>query len=150
MLASSPHDLCPIERLYEKVLTDTFTIQAYETKAASNAGANAREHRAWLQKHSPDEVRVANNARTQLSRIASQPVPAGRKHQLTRAYHRLRDERVSKRPQTPYSIFFNERLASGDFQGVKMSDAAKEAGTEWKALSEAEKKVCASSLCFVL
>jgi hypothetical protein len=50
------------------------------------------------------------------------------------------DRRVS----TPnaYNIFYVERWSGGDMKGIKVTDAAKLIGNEWKTLTAAEKKVC--------
>lgn len=130
--------------------TNHITLQEYQTTANNNKTHNARTHTTWLEKYTPDTVRLANNARRQLSRIAIQPLPAGRKHHLTRAYHRLKDVRILKKPQSAYSQFIVERYASGDFQGATIAKSAGQLRDEWKALGEGEKQVCFSFSFLVL
>jgi len=54
----------------------------------------------------------------------------------------LKDERAPKKPRTPYLVFSTERWASGDFKNLKVAEAGKLIGAEWKALSTDEAKVC--------
>jgi hypothetical protein len=55
---------------------------------------------------------------------------------------KLVDDRHPKGLTPTYTYFFTERMASGDFKGIKLQDYSKLIGEEWKALSAGEKKVC--------
>lgn len=56
----------------------------------------------------------------------------------------LQDDRQVKGPRYPYNLFFQQRMQSGDLKGLKLSEAAKLIGREWKGLTADEKKVCRS------
>lgn len=56
----------------------------------------------------------------------------------------IKDERRVKRPMPPFVQFTLNRHASGDFKRMKLPDASKLIGQEWKALSSDEKKVSLS------
>ena len=51
-----------------------------------------------------------------------------------------------KRPIGAYIEFSKDRHASGDFRNMNIKEAAQLIGKEWKALSEAEKKVSCSEM----
>ena len=54
----------------------------------------------------------------------------------------LQDHRQVKRQASSYLYFHLQRLHSGAFKGLKIPEAAKLVGREWKGLSASEKKVC--------
>jgi len=58
-----------------------------------------------------------------------------------KTYPKIQDERQVKRPNTPYTFFFMERLASGDMKQMKVQEIGPLAGREWRALPAQEKKV---------
>lgn len=91
-----------------------------------------RNFQEWLQSHTPTQIYHANLARKKLRFRLSN----------SSKYRDIVDDRLVKRPQTPYIIFHGERLASGAYSGMSMGQAAKEIAAEFKALSESEKKVC--------
>ena len=55
--------------------------------------------------------------------------------------HRLQDTRQVKGTVHAYSYFLQERYNTGDFKGLKVSEAARLASREYKALSASERKV---------
>ena len=76
--------------------------------AAERNEARLAEYNAWVKSHTPEEIRLANNARKQLRRKLAdkgKKAPA-----LTRL---IEDDRLPKRPISPYTIFFAERQATG-------------------------------------
>lgn len=96
----------------------------------------------FIERHTPDEIRIANNARRQLNKVSTQPRPPGSNQRLVaRKVRLLGDQRALKRPDTPYIQFFRERHASGDLRGMHVTDAAKEIGREWRNLSRQEAQV---------
>ena len=54
---------------------------------------------------------------------------------------RIKDDRLVKRPQNTFSRFLKERHASGDFKGIKLSEATGLIAREFKGLTDSEKKV---------
>lgn len=61
-----------------------------------------------------------------------------------KAVRSIKDDRLVKRPNNVYTMFSTERFLSGDFKDVPLREAAKRVAQEFKTLSEAEKKVCAT------
>ena len=87
----------------------------------------------WVESHTPEQIQQANNARLQLRKKYPK--------QKTK-WAKIPDERVPKRPASPFAVFNTNRQASGDFNGIKLTEAVKLVGQEWKALSSSEKEVC--------
>ena len=58
-----------------------------------------------------------------------------------RQWPAIKDERLVKKPMTPYLQFSVNRRASGDFKSIKLADAQKLIAQEWHALTEGEKEV---------
>ncbi|KAL9107999.1 MAG: hypothetical protein Q9227_007214 [Pyrenula ochraceoflavens] len=103
---------------------------------------NARRqasYRKWLQSLSPEQIRVANQARGSLRTLA-------RKDGKGVKPSPLRDERLVKSPSSAFLYFTKDRHASGDFRGVAVSEAAKLVGREWKGLSQNQQKACNAKL----
>lgn len=95
--------------------------------------ANQAAFHAWIQSHSPLEILNANIARNMLKRRG---VPA---------MHKLPDDRQVIRARSNYTFFYRDRLDTGDFKHMVLSDAAKQISGEWNKLNEAEKEVRDSS-----
>jgi len=101
-------------------------------RANQNKEANAVAHNKWVESHTPEEIRLANNARRALRRIAS-------KTSKTRL-PLISDSRQVKRPLQAYAQFVQERFKSGDFQGIPVKEVGGRLATEWKTLSTGEKQ----------
>ncbi|KAF1840981.1 uncharacterized protein K460DRAFT_347492 [Cucurbitaria berberidis CBS 394.84] len=99
--------------------------------------ARQAELRAWIHSYTPEEIRIANNARAALRRKLA-GTPTKRKYPAHTS--KLHDDRHVKKPASAYLLFNLDRYASGDLKGIKTTDAAKLVGNEWKALSAGEKK----------
>ena len=113
------------------ILTD---IQKhYNHIANQNKAANVTVYRQWIESHTPAVIYEANLARQHLRRL-------GGKLNL------LRDDRQVKGPRGAYNWFYKQRMLSGDFKGLKVSEASKLVGREWKGLSADEKKVCCCNI----
>jgi hypothetical protein len=95
-------------------------------------------YKAWIESHTPDEIRAANRARAALRRRHKQNSGKGYPSHTSK----IHDERAVKRTLSPYMQFSMDRRASGDFKAIGLGDSSKLIGQEWKALSEAEKQVC--------
>lgn len=68
----------------------------------------------------------------------------------SRKFAQIADDRLVKRPQTAYNLFFKERATSGDMGGIKVPEMARLIADEFKALSVGEKKVgltCCGRIC---
>lgn len=107
--------------------------QAYNHKVNENKLQNEKTYASWLETLTPEQVRISNAARYNLT--------------LKKVNTRrpIVDSRLPKRPVLAFSSFTKDRWASGDFKNISIVDASKQMGLEWKALSEAEKKVSALS-----
>jgi len=88
--------------------------------------------KAWLESHSVDEIRVANNARSGLRRMEVK---------IRGLKRRLEDERVKKRALSPFVQFYVERHAAGGYDGMPPIESTRSAGQEWKALRAEEREV---------
>ena len=113
-----------------------YNFKHYNHLANQKMAAKQAEFKAWLHSYTPEEIRIANNARAQLRKKL-----AGTQKKSVAHTKKLIDDRVPKQGPTSYLCFFLERHASGDFKNIRAADAAKLIGAEWKALSAAEKKV---------
>lgn len=102
-------------------------LEHYNHIANQARAANATAYRQWIESHTPTIIHDANLARQHLKRLGVKAVP-------------LQDHRQVKGLSNPYSYFYKERMQSGDFRGLKVAEAAKLIGREWKGLSASEKK----------
>ncbi|KAG9246326.1 hypothetical protein BJ878DRAFT_497611 [Calycina marina] len=110
-------------------------IAEYNRIASQNKVTNNIAFKQWIESHTPDEIRLANNARTQLKRKTSKKPGA-----KSLAWPLLHDDRIPKHAKTPWLLFSVERWASGDLAHVPMLEAQKIISKEWQGLSGAEKK----------
>ncbi|KAF2653909.1 hypothetical protein K491DRAFT_717649 [Lophiostoma macrostomum CBS 122681] len=107
----------------------------YNHLANEATAAQAKTYRDWVHSHTPDQIRVANNARHQLK------IKLAGKRAKRPAYTRpIEDDRYVKQPANAYARFLKERWASGDFKSMTVGTASKLLTDEWKALSAGEKK----------
>ncbi|KAH9870470.1 hypothetical protein IAQ61_005945 [Plenodomus lingam] len=123
-VAKSFKDLSPAE------------LEHYNHLAAERTAAKRAEYKAWVESHTPDQIRLANNAR----RLLRKKLVNKRKSGHPARTEKLIDERVPKSPASAYIHFVTERFTSGDFKGIPVTEAAKLAANEWKALSAGEKQ----------
>ncbi|GAB7348572.1 hypothetical protein MBLNU459_g6961t2 [Dothideomycetes sp. NU459] len=91
----------------------------------------AVEFKAWLEAHTPEEIKNANIARKKLR------IKLG---DNAKNLHPIHDERLVKNPVSSYILFYMDRLATKDFTHVRARDAAKLVTEEWKALTDSEKQ----------
>lgn len=110
-------------------------LEHYQRKAAEINAANQEAIRAWVNSHTTDEIRQANNARRRLRRMLAGVRKSGPAHTCP-----IADDRVPKRPTTPYLKFFITRYNAGVYNGLVPKEASKVASGEWKALSDAERQ----------
>ncbi|KAF2808452.1 uncharacterized protein BDZ99DRAFT_477959 [Mytilinidion resinicola] len=114
----------------------------YNHLANQNKAANEAAYRAWILSYTPEQIRLANNARRAIRDKYTKLKDAGKKtsRRYPKETNRLQDERQVKRAMNAFLNFNVERRASGEMKGIKSVDASKLIGTEWKALSPSEKK----------
>ncbi|KAH6678359.1 hypothetical protein B0J14DRAFT_320626 [Halenospora varia] len=104
-------------------------LEALNHRANENKRANDAALQKWLSGYTPIEIKTANNARNQLSKL------------LNRKYSQLTDERLVRAPTNAYVYFVKDRLASGDLKGISAQESLKLIGAEWKQVSASDKKV---------
>lgn len=97
--------------------------------AKRNKTANEVALASWIESKTEEEIRAANRARSRLRKLGFN------------SKFRLIDPRHVPKIQ-PYTVFFKERWSSGAFSNQVVTEAAKQIGREWKALSDAEREVC--------
>jgi len=106
-------------------------LQSYNHTANQNKAANETAYREWTESHTPEKIRIANNARRLLKRKTGK----------TNSWPLISDARQPKRPLTPYLLFSLGRHSSGDFKGIDLKDAVGMLAKEWAALPASERKV---------
>ena len=129
-----------LSAVYHLVWTLLTCAQSLNQTAINNRLLNQRQYSDWIRAHSPDQVRLANNARVRLNRLSSQR-HSGSKIRFTKRHPLLKDDRQLKRPLSGFMQYMADRWATGEFAGVPTPDVSRQVGREWKELGEAEKKV---------
>ncbi|POS88176.1 hypothetical protein EPUL_000183 [Erysiphe pulchra] len=104
--------------------------ERYESLAQANRAANDTTLTQWLSKYTPDQIRIANNARRQITKMG----------EIKKSWRKIPDQRLPKQPSTRFTIFVQERYKSGEFKGVDVLDASKQLVKEYFALSPLERK----------
>lgn len=103
----------------------------------------AEAHKAWIQSHTPHEIHLANQARKTLRLQLKTNYDTTKKGTRYKdAYRKLEDPRLPVRPQSASLVFFMERWASGDLDGVPVPEGGARLSKEWQAMSDGEKEVC--------
>lgn len=104
---------------------------------------NKAQYKRWVESHSPEQILKANAARRRLRHILTKD---GQLKKGSSAYKAIVDDRQVKRPAGAYVLFSGERYESGDLKAISLSDSGKLVREEWKAMSQAERKVCSESI----
>ncbi|EPQ62655.1 BgtA-21001 [Blumeria graminis f. sp. tritici] len=105
-------------------------LEQYRKTAAQNKATNFATLNAWLSHYTPDQIRIANNARRVLNRKYGRKIPLAR----------IQDPRLPKRPLGVYVCFVKERFDSGQLVGVPFLTASKMLASEFHALAPAHRK----------
>ncbi|KAK4218738.1 hypothetical protein QBC37DRAFT_177723 [Rhypophila decipiens] len=102
-------------------------LEKYKAIAAANKLENEAALKAWVLKHTPQEIVEINSARRQLNALKAY------KHRLPT----LTDPRAPKRSLTPYFMYLRSRMQSGfKLQRSTLGQLS----AEWHALSASEKQ----------
>ena len=112
-------------------IANTYT-QQYNHKANANKTANQALLKDWINSHTAEQIRLANNARTLLKKLTG------------KYYLPIQDERNPKRGRSAVALFVQDRWASGDFKGLNTIDASKLIHNEYLELSKSEQQVSAA------
>jgi len=104
-------------------------LESYNHIANQNKAANEIALKQWIESHTPEQIRVANNARLQLKR-----------KDPGHTWTAIQDARIPKRPRQAMSFFVKERHASGDLKGIGLAENGRLVAKEWTSLSPSERK----------
>ncbi|KAJ5794199.1 High mobility group superfamily [Penicillium paradoxum] len=120
---------------------EAFTIAATQAKSLSaqdeerlkaqaekNRAANTAAYKAWIQSHTPLQIKEANAARRFLSRL------------VKKDYRNITDDRLVKAPSSRYALYLKERLSSGEYQAQTQKEAFGAIAKTWNELAESEKE----------
>ncbi|RKF72586.1 putative hmg box protein [Golovinomyces cichoracearum] len=105
-------------------------VQFFQKQAEINRAANEKKLKEWVYKHSPDQIRLANNARRQLSRL----------YPKSNQWRLIQDDRQPKRPVTPFLCYIKERYSTGEYAGKNLLEISKKLTSEFKALTPNDRK----------
>ena len=105
-------------------------MQHYNHLANQDKAAREAAYRDWVHSHTPQQIVIANRARSALKRRG------------VRGYtSQIQDDRKILGVRNAYLRFHLERHASGDFKHIHAKHSAGLIAKEWKALSSAEQQV---------
>jgi predicted nucleic acid-binding Zn ribbon protein len=111
--------------------------KALNHRASENKAKNEADYVKWVESFTPDQIRIANNARISIKKRLS---ASGIKFKQG-SYSQIKDSRQPHPHIAATNIFIREKHATGDFKGIGFAEASAQLHREWKAMSEAEKKV---------
>ena len=100
-------------------------ISVYVEEAAKNKVANEANLKAWVEKHTPQEIAAANHARKRIATLKG-----------VRTTPRIPDERQPKKPMTSFSCFISSRYSTKAVPGASSKDTFKSLAQEWRGMSE--------------
>lgn len=107
----------------------------HEQTAESNKALNQAAYDAWVQSHTPLQIKEANQARTKLRRLAKES------NGTVKSPPKIVDPRQVKKPSNAMMFFNSEQRATGDFKGMSLTEGSKELFKQFSQLSEHEKQV---------
>lgn len=109
--------------------------QHYRQLGQTVKEASRAEYKSWVESHSVEEIAIANAARKSLRRRQ----PSAKGH--ISKWPEIVDERLVKRNVNPYTLYFVNRQASGEFGDAPITERAKIIAKDWHALDASEKQV---------
>ncbi|KAH8799441.1 hypothetical protein F5884DRAFT_812076 [Xylogone sp. PMI_703] len=86
--------------------------EQYNSRANQNKAANVAALKQWVESYTPNQVRLANNARKLLAKRTGKKYPI------------ISDERAPKRPCSAYFFYTADRWAAGDMKGIQLKRIA--------------------------
>ena len=120
------------------IITNELCKQQYNHQANENKRDNEVAYANWVSQHTPEQIRLANNARSQLRRKLANGKKTKR---FGHGFSPIKDDRQVKRPTNAFFKFNTERQQSGELKNIQLTEAVRLVKKEWDALSEGEKKV---------
>ncbi|KAH8693237.1 hypothetical protein BGW36DRAFT_36740 [Talaromyces proteolyticus] len=107
--------------------------EALQDQAAQNKQANERAYTAWVNSHTPLQIKEANYARKRLLALTED-----RRYPVK--LHQIKDERQVKRPLNTFILFSTERGESGDLKHMSIQEKGRHVKAEFENMSEEEKQ----------
>ncbi|OQE06748.1 hypothetical protein PENVUL_c016G06968 [Penicillium vulpinum] len=101
--------------------------ERFQSQADANKVANTAAHDAWIRSHTPLQIKEANSARSNLSRLSNKSYPS------------LKDDRLPKSPKSAYMFYVIDRLGAENYHGKPGTETFKYIGEEWAQLPQSEK-----------
>ncbi|KAI1263098.1 hypothetical protein F5Y18DRAFT_429570 [Xylariaceae sp. FL1019] len=89
-------------------------------------------HKAWVESHPPQDIRLANNARRLLKKNHNFPIKG--------TFRPIHDDRLPGRPLNSIALYNKARWASGEFNSMAGPSALQKIVSEWRNLTPAEKQ----------
>lgn len=104
---------------------------------------NEGKMREWVHSYSPLRIKQANAARKLLPKYMA-------KHEKSPIIKLspIHDDRQVKRPVSAFLWFFKERVATGEYRGLPVTEISERVKAEWLNTSDSEKQVCIHQLSF--
>lgn len=99
----------------------------------------------WVHSYSPLRIKQANAARKLLPKYMT-------KHEKSPIVKLspIPDDRQVKRPVSAFLWFFKERVATGEYCGLPVTEISERVKTEWVNTSDSEKQVCMLELLIIV
>ncbi|KAI0383840.1 hypothetical protein F5Y04DRAFT_249830 [Hypomontagnella monticulosa] len=110
----------------------TSESQRLASVAEQNKLSNNAAYKAWVESHTPLQIKEAIRARRLLKEKYNFPPKKTAKT--------IQDERIPKHPVAAFMLFSKARWASGEFANTTAPEAAKQIGSEWKNLPDTERQ----------
>lgn len=108
-------------------------MQKLADTGEQNKLTNAARYKAWVESHTPLQIAEALSARRLLK--SKFDYPKGRK-----TVHKIRDDRLPKRPSSPYMYFSKSKAGAEDIEGANVVEKQKAIANVWRQMSPAEKE----------
>ncbi|KAL1882727.1 hypothetical protein VTK73DRAFT_1247 [Phialemonium thermophilum] len=103
-------------------------LERLQETARQNKEANNAAYKEWVENHTPEQIAAANRARNRLRRKFKIPLRT------------IKDDRQPRKPVGAFALFAQSRWQSGEFANQPISTTTKLLGSQWKALSDAERR----------
>lgn len=107
-----------------------YPFKSYNQKALLNKTWNETMMKAWIASHTPEQIRVANNARQFLKKRTGKSFG-----------YQLQDNRIPKQPRPAHVIFAQDQWLAGEFKELSPTDAISVLYQRFKELPEAQQQV---------
>lgn len=142
-LPESQREVCssPFSEITMRMRTNQRFQQALTQEATKLTKENEIKMREWVHSYSPLRIKQANAARKFLPKYMA-------KHEKAPIIklNAIHDDRQVKRPVSAFLWFFKERVATGEYRGLPVTEISERVKAEWLNTSDSEKQVCISQM----